>query len=161
MTSRVFHRPALLALSTTLISFTMFFTMAQPLYGAQHCSNASLQGNYGYLVSGTAAGNPITIMGQMSADGNGGITGYQSASNNGAIEDSLTLTGSYKVSAKCTGTATLAAQGGTTATSNLTVLASGKGHLGAGDSGTVQSGFALPQGVDSCSTAKTKGVFSL
>ena len=156
MTSRVFLRPASLALASALALLTI-----QPLYGAQHCSNASLQGNYGYLVSGTAGGNPVTIMGQLSADGNGGMTGYQSASRNGAIEDSLTLTGSYKISSKCSGTATLSPQGGTTATYNLTILASGKVELVAADSGTVQSGFALPQGVDSCSTAKTKGVFSL
>ena len=156
MTSRVFFRPALLALAAALALLTI-----QPLYGAQHCSNASLQGNYGYLVSGIAGGNPVTIMGQLSADGNGDITGYQSASYNGSIQDLLTLTGSYKISSKCSGSATLAAQGGTTATYNLTVLASGKVQLVAADSGTVQSGFALPQGVDSCSTGKTKGVFSL
>jgi hypothetical protein len=169
MTSRVFHGPASPALSTTLVFFTMFFfamftllfTIALPAYGAQRCSNASLQGNYGYLVSGTAGGNPVTIMGQMSADGNGAITGYQSASRNGVIEDVLTLAGSYKISSKCSGSATLAPQGGTTATYNLTVLTSGKVQLVAADSGTVQSGFALPQGVDSCSTGKTKGVFSL
>lgn len=156
MTSRVFHGPALLALATTLTLLTI-----QPLYGAQRCSNTSLQGNYGYLVGGTTGGTPVTIMGQLSADGAGGVTGYQSASYNGSIQDLLTLTGSYKISSKCVGTATLAPQGGTTATYNLTVLTSGKVQLVAADNGTVQSGFALPQGVDSCSTAKTKGVFSL
>ncbi len=156
MTSRVFLRPALLALVTALALLT-----TQPLYGAQHCSNASLQGNYGYLVSGTAGGNSVTIMGQLFADGAGGITGYQSASYNGSIQDLLTLTGSYKISSKCAGSATLAPQGGTTATYNLTILTSGKLQLVAADSGTVESGFALPQGVESCSTAKTKGVFSL
>jgi hypothetical protein len=164
MTSRVFHCPASPALSTTLVLVTMFtllLIVAQPAFGAQHCSNASLQGNYGYLVSGTASGNPVTIMGQISADGNGGITGYQSASYNGSIQDSLALTGSYKISSKCSGSATLAPQGGTMATYNLTVLSTGKLQLVAADSGTVQSGFALPQGVDSCSTGKTKGVFSL
>lgn len=164
MTSRVFHGPASPALSTTLVflsMLTLLFIVAQPVFGAQHCSNASLQGNYGYLVSGSAGGNPVTIMGQISADGDGGIIGYQSASRNGVIEDLLTLTGSYKISSKCSGSATLTPQGGTTATYNLTVLASGKVQLVAADSGTVQSGFALPQGVDSCSTGKTKGIFSL
>lgn len=164
MTSRVFHRPARPALYTTLVflsMFTLLFITAQPVFGAEHCSNASLQGNYGYLVSGTAGGNPVTIMGQISADGNGGFTGYQSASRNGAIEDLLTVTGSYKISSKCSGSATLIPQGGASSTYNLTVLSTGKVQLVAADSGTVQSGFALPQGVDSCSTAKTKGVFSL
>jgi hypothetical protein len=156
MISRALHRTALLALATTLACPAL----VHPLY-AVRCTNASWQGNYGFLVTGTAIDGPIAIVGQITADGNGNITGLETVSENGSIFDTLTVTGAYKISSKCSGTATITPQGGTTANYNLAVLPSAKVHIVGADNGTVQSGFALPQGISSCSSSGVKGNYSL
>ena len=73
MKSRNFHREPLLAVSATLLCIAF----VRPLSAAQRCSNASLQGNYGFLVTGTAADGPIAIMGPITADGSGNIIGCE------------------------------------------------------------------------------------
>jgi hypothetical protein len=90
-----------------------------PVRPALTCSNATLQGNYGFLVTGTSAGNPIAILGQITADGNGGLTGMETVNDNGAITDTAPVTGTYKIGSKCVGTATITSQGGTAASYNL------------------------------------------
>jgi hypothetical protein len=68
-----------------------------PVRPALTCSNATLQGNYGFLVTGTSAGNPIAILGQITADGIGGLTGMETVNDNGAITDTAPVTGTYKI----------------------------------------------------------------
>jgi hypothetical protein len=143
----------------TIPALVMCVALVQPLYAA-NCTNATLQGNYGFLVTGTTAGNPIAIGGQISADGNGVIAGMETVSNNGAITDSAAVTGTYKIGSNCAGTATITQQGGVTANYNL-VVAGGKVQLLGADVGTVESGFALPQGIDTCSLSKVKGKYDL
>jgi hypothetical protein len=122
-----------------------------PVRPALTCSNATLQGNYGFLVTGTSAGNPIAILGQITADGNGGLTGMETVNDNGAVTDTAPVTGTYKIGSKCVGTATITSQGGTAASYNLAAVSSSKVQLVGADSGTVQSGLLEAQGIGTCS----------
>ncbi len=125
------------------------------------CSNATLQGNYGFLVTGTSAGNPIAILGQITADGNGGLTGMETVNDNGAITDTAPVTGTYKIGSKCVGTATITSQGGTAASYNLAAVSSSKVQLVGADSGTVQSGLLEAQGIGTCSLSAIKGTYGI
>jgi len=134
--------------------------VTQPLY-ADVCSNATLQGNYGLLVTGTAAGSPIAIMGQIKADGNGALTGFETISADGNVFDTVNLTGTYTIGSGCAGTATITPQGGAAANYNLAVASSAKVQLVGSDSGTVQSGFLKAQGTAACSPAGVKGTYGI
>jgi hypothetical protein len=75
---------------------------------AQHCSNASIQGAYGFhgfatIVSAGGPGTPRAIIGVFTMDGRGNWTTNLTINDNGTIlprPDS----GSYIVNADCTGT---------------------------------------------------------
>ena len=87
----------------------------QPLHAAV-CSNASLKGDYGMLVTGSAAGNAIATMGKITADGTGALIGSETVSANGNVFDTVTVTGFYTIGSTCTGTATVIPQGGSATT---------------------------------------------
>lgn len=142
------HLHALLLAAASVLSATAW---AQAVRPAPSCSNSTLQGNYGLLVSGTIAGNPIAILGQIVADGHGGLTGMETVSDNGVTLETAEVTGTYRIVPKCAGTATITPKGGTAANYNLTILAGGKVQLVRTDSATVQSGFLQVQGTDPCS----------
>lgn len=157
MISKVFVRVALIAVSFMLSAVAW----TQPVRPTLNCSNATLQGNYGFLVTGTSAGNPIAILGQIAADGNGGITGMETVSNNGAITDMAVVTGTYRIGSKCVGTATIMPQGGPAANYNLAAVSSSKVQLVGADSGTVQSGRLEAQGIGTCSLSVVKGTYGI
>ena len=68
----------------------------QAAHGAA-CSDATLQGNYGILLSGTALGNPVAIAGQLSLDGAGSITGLETINTNGVMMISAQVSGTYSL----------------------------------------------------------------
>jgi hypothetical protein len=75
------------------------------------CSNASLQGSYGYTSTGTITAppdiaGPIAEVGTQVFDGRGNTTATAMLSSNGTLFP-LTITGTYKVNPDCTGTLTL------------------------------------------------------
>jgi hypothetical protein len=79
----------------------------------RECSNATLQGDYGILVSGIRGAGPgrtESFVGTAihTYDGNGGFTGIDNSHGQltGAVRDRQ-VTGTYEVNADCTGTATL------------------------------------------------------
>lgn len=79
----------------------------------RRCSNATLRGDYGILVSGIRGAGPgrtESFVGTAlhTYDGNGGFTGIDSTHGQltGADRD-RPVTGTYEVNADCTGTATL------------------------------------------------------
>ena len=82
------------------------------------CTNASLKGSFSHIATGfitappTMAG-PLAGVGTDTFDGNGGITSAARLSINGNIV-TLTATGTYQVNPDCTGTYTIAFQGGRT-----------------------------------------------
>lgn len=134
-------------------------TITSPVYAA--CSNATLKGNYGFLVSGTASGNPLAFSGQITADGNGALTGVNTVSNNGSVTAFQHFTGSYNLAASCTGTAAFTPQGGVARNFVLVSISAGKVQMVETDDGVAASGFAQAQGVDHCSRANVHGFYGM
>jgi len=80
---------------------------------ARRCSNATLRGDYGILVSGIRGAGPgatemFVGIALHTYDGDGSFTGINSSHGQltGAVRD-RPVTGTYEVNADCTGTATL------------------------------------------------------
>lgn len=89
----------------SLIVFATIFLMpAVPNAQARDCSNASLQGGYGFFVDAVIlpAGTPRAILGRFSFDGNGNFTNTLTINNNGMVMHADDL-GTYTVNADCTG----------------------------------------------------------
>ena len=87
----------LAALSVILLFSCILSLQAQ---SQTSCSNASLNGTYFYVLSGTVAagGGAATYaeLGKLVADGNGGISGQSTASIGGTLA-AFSLSGSYAV----------------------------------------------------------------
>jgi hypothetical protein len=88
-------------------------------HAAVTCSNASLSGAYMMSVTGayaTVANGALTqqfsAVGQVTADGLGGLIGVVSMSSNGQINRAVPITGTYTAASDCTGTAKLNFTGG-------------------------------------------------
>jgi len=77
------------------------------------CSNATLRGDYGLLVSGIRGAGPgrtesFVGTGIHTYDGHGGFTGMDSTHGQlTGVDRNRPVTGTYEVNADCTGTATL------------------------------------------------------
>jgi len=69
------------------------------------CSNRTLKGSYGELLSGTILGyGPFTVVGVATFDGNGNWSRVETSNVNGQVFPE-TLTGTYTVNSDCSGTA--------------------------------------------------------
>ncbi len=84
--------------------------------GTPQCSNGSLSGVYGYVLTGIAA--PVSGVsyvysdsGQLTADGNGNLTST-SIANVGGTFSNVSGTGTYSVTNQCYGTATVTTPSG-------------------------------------------------
>ena len=74
-----------------------------PGAGAKECSNASFKGSYGASCGGFVGDSPLAVIGVLTADGKGNISGVETLSVNGVITSGVTFTGTYTVNADCTG----------------------------------------------------------
>jgi len=145
-----------------LLSLLSTPLIAQPDGVPASCSNATLTGNYGYLLNGTAGGLPITTVGQIATNGNGTISGSLTTSSNGSISNLVELLGSYQISPNCTGTMTITPAGLSSSNFSVSVTSGGKQiQMVEIDSGTVESGTAYAQGIATCSTVGTKGGYGM
>src|SRR5260370_21635389 len=100
--------------------------MAPGMAGAV-CTNATLKGVYGFTSTGlNGSGVPASNVTQVTADGNGNLTGNTTKSINGTIV-AFATTGTYQLSANCTGSATLTNQDGQTEHDNLVLNNGNKG----------------------------------
>ena len=71
---------------------------------ARACSNASIQGTYGFSCEGTIVGvGPLAAIGVFTADGNGNGSEVETVSVNGEISRGVFRTDTYTVEADCTG----------------------------------------------------------
>ena len=92
----------------TIISAVVFASMfvvgAVPNAQARQCSNASLEGAYGFLDGHTLvpAGTPFAGLGRFNFDGKGNFTATVTINNNGTVTH-LNDFGHYTVNADCTG----------------------------------------------------------
>ena len=120
---------------------------------ASACSDATMNGVWGYLVG--------SAVGQFTADGAGHISaGSQTVSNKGVISKQ-TFTGTYSVAANCTGKLTLNYTGGGMVKANFVIDNVGKGaQIIDSGSGTVASGFSLAQGGVTCGLTGKKQTFA-
>jgi hypothetical protein len=130
-------------------------TTAQPSVA---CSNATLNDTYGFILNGVNKAHALTAtVGQITADGKGGLTGSETVSNNGVIVSDVSLTGSYSLHWNCTGTATITPAGGTASHYSLTVIAN-QIEMAETDQGFTEYGYAQLQGNANCSDAGLKGI---
>jgi len=76
--------------------------------GSAQCSAASLAGGYDFLTSGTIQGSPVTKVGQLTLNDNGGVRFNATLNLQSASGTTLnTGTGSFSVAANCAGTITI------------------------------------------------------
>ena len=119
---------------------------------AATCSNASLNGTYGFLHDTTSSnGAPATAaVSQITFDSTTGIfTGVTTASHGGVIVTD-SVTGGYTVAPNCTGT------GNPTGGTPFSLVVTSTGFLAAHLSG---EGFAVKQGSPICTNAGVAGSF--
>jgi hypothetical protein len=104
-------------LAASVILFAAAFTLGivPRAHAIDHkCSNATLQGSYGYTATGTLlpAGapppfaGPFGEVGRQTFDGNGNTSGTATLSANGNSAN-ITVTGTYTVNPDCTGSMTV------------------------------------------------------
>lgn len=122
-----------LAISMLLLAASAAWAQDSPFQTV--CTNATLEGDYGFIISGTRpsapmAGAPIeTIVGVAMThfDGNGNLT--QTDNIHGSVNGSPTPdrpgTGTYTINSNCAGTMTLSNQGAPTLTLRIVVVDSG------------------------------------
>lgn len=128
----------------------------QPTESAgDRCSNASLNGPYGFLhggVDGNGAPSSAAVS-QLTFDANTGtFTGATTSSHDGVIS-TFSFTGTYTVAANCTGTGT------PTGGIPFSFAVTSKGFLAT--HGVSSQGFAVRQRLPSCTNAAIEGYFGL
>lgn len=121
---------------------------------ASSCSNASVNGSYGYSISGgllvgpdgtpLASPMPFSAVGMAVTDGAGNISGSETDNAGGNVTN-FTWSGTYSVNADCSGTETGTTSVSQTVHNALAVLSSGKVIFVGTDPGAVVSGTAEPQ----------------
>ena len=112
----------------TIISAVVFASMfvvgAVPNAQAGQCSNASLEGAYGFLDGHilVPAGTPFAGLGRWNFDGKGNFTSTLTINDNGTVTH-VNDSGPYTVSADCTGKIFIL---GGTGTSEIVLVDGGK-----------------------------------
>jgi hypothetical protein len=148
--------------SLTLVLVLGFGAWAQPSHRAAACSNSTLNGNSGFVVTGTNASGPTTTTGQITADGKGSLTGVETESSNGKVVQNIPIKGTYKVRANCTGSGAVTPKGASTSHFDFVVVSAGTGlEFVLTDSGTTESGSAQAQGAATCTTKGLQGTYGL
>jgi hypothetical protein len=139
---------------TAVLLFLGLMTIARP---AAACSKTSLKGTYGIswgwpqeLYDGS--GNEAMVVGQITADGKGNLTGTETVSYENSIQ-TVSVTGTYTVAANCTGTLSISPD-----FFNIYLNSSNNGfQMTLTTAGFEAVGFALPQVSDTCAlTGKTQ-----
>ena len=105
-------------------------------------------------------GDPRASSGQITADGNGNLTGTETTKYQGVVYSNVAVTGTYKVNANCTGTGTLTPSISPAITYSFVILSDKKTiQILDTDKLRTQSGYAISQGTPTCSTAGLKGTY--
>lgn len=146
----------------TAVLFT-FACMAQQALAATTCTNASIKGKYGLIITGyDSSGQYQMGVGQINSTGAGKFTGVETVSDDGTIYNNQATTGTYSIAANCTGSGTITSvKNGNQSHYNFVVDPEGKQLEAAGtDSGHgTASGYALALGTATCSTAAIAGTY--
>lgn len=95
--------------------------------GAATCTNLGVKNPYSFEATGTVIGTgQVAAAGRLTMNGTGSISGTLTLSLDGTIHSSVSVTGSYKINANCTGTASITPTGLSTMKFNLVVVNAGK-----------------------------------
>lgn len=144
---------------------------AQSTDQATACSDASIQGAYGFYYNGAilngsggsapSGAMPAVAVGTYTADGAGNATVTATENIVGHVEH-LTATGSYVVNADCTGTDVEASSNGETIHNSFVITKNGS-HVNfmETDSGRMFIGVAKLIGAAACSNETWNGAFSV
>jgi hypothetical protein len=143
------------------VSVFLFAAMIAAKPAAAVCSNATLTGVFGYFHGRPdGIGGMRAVVGQMTADGQGNVTGSWTMSLNGTVSTG-NFTGTYSISKNCTGSITLKNEDFPTADYNIVLDDSHRGfQMIQTDNGTAQPGFALAQGTVTCGLTGKKQTFA-
>ncbi len=135
--------------------------MAASSFGAT-CTNASLKGVYGVLGSGlNGSAQPAASVSQITADGDGNLTGTTTKSIDGEIVTFAT-TGTYQIAKNCTGSGTLTNQDAQSENSNIFMNNTNKGaFLIQTDANHVVTSVAYEEGKATCTDLGVKHTYSL
>jgi hypothetical protein len=139
----------------------MTLVLAGAVCANANCSATSLTGNFGYTLSGLDASFFFTAsVGLLTMDGKGGITGTVTISDDGVITNAVAATGSYVLNTTCSGTMTITPSGGSTQFFAVYVDAKNKRfEMTQTNAGFTVSGYALAQGVVTCTLAGVRAVY--
>jgi hypothetical protein len=143
-----------------IVSSASAQTAAAP---ATTCSNASVKGLYGLLITGyDSSGLHQVGVGQLNVNGKGAFTGVETVSDDGVIYNNQALTGTYSLSANCTGSGTIInVKNGEQSHYNFVVDPLGNQVEAAATNSAhgTASGYALALGTAACSTATAAGTY--
>jgi hypothetical protein len=143
------------------VAVIVFATIISASPASAVCSNATFKGAYGYY-HGRPGGGAITktLVGQITADGEGNVSATWTLSTNGTISTGTT-TGTYSISSNCTGTLTLNNEDFVPANFSLVFDNDARGfQLIQTDTGTAQAGFGFAQGTPTCGLTGKKHTFA-
>jgi hypothetical protein len=105
ITKRFFSSIVVTFLGTMVLGLGCFAQSGED--NNNECSVGSLQGSYGYFLSGPLIGvGPVAAVGILTLDGAGGLSAQDTVSNNGVIGHRHGL-GAYTMDSNCTGSASL------------------------------------------------------
>jgi hypothetical protein len=153
------NRSILLAIGAIVLS--MQSMVAAQTTKPMKCSTAGIKGTYGAALQGsTNNGYLLGEGGQLTFDGKGTVNGmWIVVLSNGDVIN-VPATGSYSVSSGCLGNMTITPQGYSAANFNIVVDSTQRLEMIQTDSGTIEVGYALPQGKATCTTSGLAGVWN-
>jgi hypothetical protein len=67
------------------------------------CTNASLNGSFGFYRTGNTPDGTLAALGLLVFDGNGNLTGSQSISRGGEYDFDIPISAYYRIATDCTG----------------------------------------------------------
>jgi len=125
------------------------------------CTRDSLEGDYGYVLTGPFVGTgPVAAVGLASFDGAGGVTASDTISDSGTIGRRIGA-GTYTVNVNCTGSAEIGDDFGKLAFDFMIVPGSRGAEFSfiVTNDGAVQTGVARKTGPDECTEASLEGTY--
>lgn len=127
------------------------------------CTEAELNGPYGYFFAGSAAGvGPVAAVGLVRFDGRGNVSGKDTLNTNGTISR-RSGSGNYQVNPNCTGSATVKGGSGEFDFDFMVIPRSSGARftLIVSNPGAIQTGEAVRVGEDACTLATLQGTYRL
>jgi hypothetical protein len=121
------------SISASAIALALASSLSLPAIAGQkpadRCNLASLNGSYGYAISGIVidggAATNLAFAGTMTFDGAGNVSGSDITNFGGQAQPLETFTGTYKVKGNCTGTYTVQSTESGTLSGYFSIVADG------------------------------------